>query len=201
MKRILQSPLTKHLTAMLLVGAAMVNAAEEKEEPLQSFTGSRTRVVWVQDLGRGDDAQAEGTKLRLMGMDTADGGKERPVLEKLSNYYRPLITPSGKQVVFTNQIERKVYVVNWDGSGLTEIAPGIGEAVWRDPARGIEWVYVRNGAAKRGRMPDGAIVDRFQIRQPLIEEPVWRHKTKPLEDFQLSADGTKAAGSSRRAHV
>ncbi len=165
-------------------------------EEIKNLTEARTRIVWVQDSVNYNDTQAEGNKLRLIGLDTADAQGEHPILARPSNYYRPLITPKGDRVIFTNQIERKVYVVNWDGSGLREIADGIAEAVWQNPENGIEWVYVRNGRNKKtGRHESGSSVDRFQINQPLIEEPIWRNEKFPLEDINLSADGKKATGT------
>ncbi|MEI6536553.1 MAG: LamG-like jellyroll fold domain-containing protein, partial [Verrucomicrobiaceae bacterium] len=67
--------------------------------------------------------------------------------------------------------------------------------VWQNPQNGVEWVYVRNGPNKKGLPESGSSVDRYQISQPLIEEPVWRNKKLPLEDFQLSSDGQRSVGT------
>ncbi|MEI6536369.1 MAG: LamG-like jellyroll fold domain-containing protein, partial [Verrucomicrobiaceae bacterium] len=178
----------------LLLGAISLSAGGASDD-IKNLTGSRTRIVWSQDTGGGKDPNAEGSKLRLMGLDTEDGGEERPVLAKVSNYYRPLITRKGDRVVFTNYVEHKVYVVNWDGSGLRLLTSGIAEAVWRNPKDEIEWVYVRNAPDNRGQPQSGKNVDRYQISHPEIKEQVWHNETYPMEDFQLSADGLRAAGS------
>ena len=175
---------------LILAPSSRAGAAND----IANFTGSRTRIVWSQDLGNGRDAQAEHSNLRLMGLDTAEGGEERPVVDKASNYFKPLITPKGDRVIFSNFVDHKVFVVNWDGNGLREITTGIAEATWKNPADGIEWVYVRNGLDKHRQPTTGTNVDRFQISQPSIKEKVWHNETYPLEDFQLSADGQKAAG-------
>ncbi len=184
------------MVATTLLLCLLSNGLSAASDEIREFTGSRTRIAWCQDVGRGNDSNTEGSHLWLMGLDTDAGSEERPIIPKESNYYRPLITPSGRQVIYTNLPELKVYVVDWDGSGLHEISPGVAEAVWRDPTDGVEWVYVRNGRRnKRSGTPGGGNVDRFQINQPQVKEPVWRNSDLPLEDFNLSADGTKATGS------
>ena len=102
---------------------------------------SLLRIVWVQDMGDGRDRFAKGSNLRLMGMDTGDGQVERVILGTLGNYSKPLITPRGDRVVYTDRLRKKVYIVNWNGSGLRELFGGIGLAVWKDPRDGREWIY------------------------------------------------------------
>ena len=43
--------------------------------PYTNPDNARTRVVWVQDMGDGSDVDAQGSNLRLMGLDT--GGRKR----------------------------------------------------------------------------------------------------------------------------
>ena len=74
----------------------------------------RMRVVWVQDIGDGRDVDTVGSNLRLMGLDTGDGKGERAILTT-GNYAKPLITPRGDRVVFSDRIRKKVVVENWDG--------------------------------------------------------------------------------------
>ena len=182
-------------TAVCVMTMMAACAEAGTADDIANFTGSRTRVVWSQDLGNGSDPQAERSNLRLMGLDTADDGEAKPILGKASNYYKPMITPKGDRVIFTSSVDHKVFVVNWDGSGLRELTSGIAEAVWKNPADGIEWVYVRNGLDKHHQPISGKNVDRFQISQPTIKENVWNNPTYPMEDFQLSDDGQKAVGS------
>lgn len=183
-------------SGVTLIAALHQSGLAGNLEEIKNLTEARTRIVWVQDSVNFNDTQAEGKKLHLIGLDTADAMGEHPILAQTSNYYRPLITPKGDRVIFSNQIDCKVFVINWDGSGLREIANGIAEAVWQNPENGMEWVYVRNGRDKKtGRHKSGSSVDRYQINQPLIEEPVWRNEKFPMEDINLSADGKKATGT------
>ena len=118
---------------------------------------ARTRVVWVQDMGDGSDVDAQGSNLRLMGLDSEDGKGERAILGTLKNYAKPLMTPSGNRVVYSDRIRKKIYVVNWDGSGLRELVGGFGLAVWRDPRDGREWIYY---GSESGCRMEGRIVRR-----------------------------------------
>lgn len=45
--------------------------------PRTDLGNARLRVVWVQDMGEGSDVFAQGTNLRLMGMEAGDGQGER----------------------------------------------------------------------------------------------------------------------------
>ena len=100
-----------------LVSGNVNSTSEEKKtdfneaaKDLQKLSGSRTRVVWVQDNSEKDnDVRAKGNKLLLMGFDTKDKKGPRPILSTLSNYYKPLITPKGNRVVFNNLREKKFY--------------------------------------------------------------------------------------------
>ena len=81
----------------------------EVSKDLQKLSGSRTRVVWVQDNSeKGNDVGANGNKLLLMGFDTKDKKGPHPILPALSNYLKPLITPKGNRVVFTNRMQKKL---------------------------------------------------------------------------------------------
>ena len=82
---------------------------------VEKFTGGHTRVVWVTDA-RNKDSFAERNHLQLVGYDSRDGKGERIICAERANYYRPLITPDGEQIVFSNRQNLTIYVVKWDGS-------------------------------------------------------------------------------------
>ena len=160
---------------------------------VENFTGGHTRVVWVVDADKNKDVYTHSNGLRLIGYDSRDGKGTRAILESLSNYYRPLLTPDGEQIVFTNRPECRTYVVNWDGSGLRVLKDdAAAAAVWRDPKSGEVWVYAQKSATDTK-----APVVRFLLANPAREEVVW--STSPIEtlpgNFQLSRDGTRASAS------
>jgi hypothetical protein len=146
--------------------------------------------VWVQHQGDGTDIFAQGGGFRLCVFDTDDPRGERLLLPAESNYYKPLITPEGTQVVFSNVKTRTVYVVNWDGTGLREVTSGVAAAVWRDPQAGHQWVYVQVGpetgvAAKKNP------IWRVRLDDPQIGELVWDKTPVNPDGFQISADGRR----------
>jgi hypothetical protein len=165
------------------------------DQPEQSILSeARFRVVWVQDMGDGRDVDALGSTLRLMGLDTGDGKGERAILGTLGNYVKPLIAPRGDRVVYSDRIRKKVFVVNWDGSGLRELSGGFGLALWRDPRDGREWVYYGHEEMMEGGFHCRAVY-RTLLDSPGAGELVWDTVPVNIDSFQLSADGRMAGGN------
>jgi len=161
----------------------------------RSFAGNaRMRIVWVQDMGEGRDVFAQGGNLRLMGMDTGDGQGERVILGTVGNYAKPLITPRGDRVVYSDRIRKKIYVVNWDGSGLRELFGGVGLALWRDPRDGWEWIYYGYEEMREGVL-HCPVVYRTLLDRPGAGELVWNRVPVNVDSFQLSEDGRMAGGN------
>jgi len=150
------------------------------------------RMVWCQDAGEGSDAGAQGNALRLMGFDTDDGRGERGILTNLSNYAKPMLTPDGNRIIFSNRQEQKIYAVGFAGSNLKALAPGFALAVWRDSLTGTDWVY----AGTITNQADSVILNirRLRLDKPELSEPVWSRTPLNLDNFQLSADGRYASG-------
>lgn len=163
-------------------------------EDLASLTRSHTRVVWVQDLSPDNaDTILLGRNLRLMALDSQDGRGERPVLNELRNYSKPLLTPDGQQIVFSDRQRRESWVVNWDGTDLRRLAKGFAVEVWKDPGTGVTWVYV---ATQVGRS-DGfnfRSLRRLRLDGEGSEEVVWDRTEISPDNFQLSRSGLMAAG-------
>jgi hypothetical protein len=157
------------------------------------LAGSRLRVVWVQDMGDGRDVDTVGGNLRLMGLDTGDGKGERAILGT-ANYAKPLITPRGDRIVYSDRIRKKVYVVNWDGSGLRELFAGFGLALWRDPRDGREWIYYGFEEMQKGGFTCPSVY-RTLLDRPGMGELVWNKAPVNVDSFQLSADGRTAGGN------
>lgn len=88
-------------------------------------------------------------------------------------------------MVYSDVPNNKVYIVNWDGTEKKELASGFGCCVWADPRDGTEWVYIANKVM-------GEEVDRCQIDNMTVREPVWRGRTS--NRFRVSADGKRAGG-------
>ena len=156
-------------------------------------SNARMRIVWVQDMGDGRDVFAQGTNLRLMGLDTSDGQGERVILGTVGNYAKPLITPRGDRVVFTDRSRKKIYVVNWDSSGLRELFDGVALVLWRDPQDGRDWIYYGFEKGEKGTEYCPAIY-RTLLDSPGAGELVWNRTRVTVNSFQLSEDGQMAGG-------
>ncbi|HUS59034.1 MAG TPA: LamG-like jellyroll fold domain-containing protein, partial [Planctomycetota bacterium] len=173
--------------AVLAFGIASGDTATD----IKALTGAPTRIVWCQAVDKPDDTCAQGASFRLCGFDTEDNAGERFILPEVSSYHCPLLTPDGSRVVFSNRIDRMVYVVNWNGSNLRPVARGMASKVWADPQTGTEWVYMRSG---EGRQQDPIV--RCNLADPKITEVVWSKGATGHELvswFQLSADGRRAS--------
>ncbi|HVW00739.1 MAG TPA: LamG-like jellyroll fold domain-containing protein, partial [Planctomycetaceae bacterium] len=127
-----------------------------------------------------------------MGFDSRDGRGERAILGDVKNFAKPMLSPDGERVVFSDRYAKQAFVVNWDGSGLRRIGAGYAVEVWTDP-NGKTWVYLCNQV--------GAIdsINFKSLRRvPLAgrgrPEVVWDKGEISPDNFQLSADGTHAGG-------
>ena len=157
---------------------------------IRQITGAQTRFVWLQG-DKGYHYTGSGNLTRLMAFGTDDGLGERQVLKDAKSFSKPVITPDGQGIVFSDRDQniRHCYYVNWDGSGMRDLGKGFASDVWRDPETKRDWVYIRRGA--------GATSDRIirrRLDKPEVEESVWRKSkngTKGVPWFQLSADGLR----------
>jgi hypothetical protein len=158
---------------------------------VEKLTGAHTRVVWMRDMVDNRGTLGETENFRLMGYDSRDGRGVRRILRERGNYFRPLLTPDGQRVVFSKHGAREVWVVNFDGTGLRRVGPGIAATLWRDPETGVVWVY---GSAE----PRSGPLVRYPLDDPSKIETVWSKAeiTPTLPgNVQLSADGRKMAAS------
>ena len=182
------------LFSLLIFNLLTCPCWSQEASPLHDFTGSHTRIVWVQDFSPANgDILTQGQRLKLMGIDSEDGRGERVLLGEMKNYAKPLLTPDGKRVVFSDQQIQKFYVVNWDGSGKKLLGDGLAVDVWRDPRDGVDWVY----AGKRVGKPELVTyrgLRRIKLNEPKSSQKVWDQTAVGCDNFQLSADGTKAGG-------
>jgi hypothetical protein len=128
-----------------------------------------------------------------MGLDTSDGKGERAILG-MGSYTKPLITPRGDRVVYTDRVRKKVFVVNWDGSGIRELFEGFGLALWRDPQDGREWIYYGFEEMQKGGWTCPAVY-RTLLDRPGVGELVWDKTPVNVDSFQLSTDGRMAGGN------
>ncbi|PTN36515.1 hypothetical protein [Desulfonatronum sp. SC1] len=167
--------------------------ADSLEQHVEDLTGSHTRVTWVQDIGDGRDTFARGDRLRLMGFDSRDGQGKRVILEQPANYTKPMITPHGDRVVYTDRTQDAVMVVGFDGTNQRKLAEGSALEVWAEPGSGREFVYVGTEMTQ-DRAPSFHRVDRIPLDGLSAPEKVWDMSPVTENNFQLSIDGRLAGG-------
>ncbi|MEY3480143.1 MAG: hypothetical protein RIQ71_918 [Verrucomicrobiota bacterium] len=177
--------------------AGAVSSATGRE--VEALTGAHTRVVWMRDMRRDHPQKyGNGNRFLLMGFDSRDGRGVRPILAKPGSYYRPLITPDGRQVVFTDMKRSAVFSVAWDGSDLREISRGIAGALWQDSGGKI-WVYgkassegYKYGVVGEGDLRKKGAIIRYPMDDPERVETVWSTSEGEIANpgnLQLSAGG------------
>ena len=156
------------------------------------LAGGSVRAVWIRETGDGTDWHAATSNVVLMGYDSEDDRGVRVLHEGYPNYNKPLLSPDGQTVVFTDLSDRRGTVVSydWDSGALTPLGPGLALDVWTDPA-GQVWVYAGTGPMDQRGNVSG--VQRFPLDDPSSRETVWDHKVA-RDNFQLGALGQSAGG-------
>jgi hypothetical protein len=157
---------------------------------LKQFTGRPTRLVWAQ-AGDASDLTAQGASFRLYGLDTEDGKGIRLLQPEAGAFSKPLLTPDGQRVVYSDRPQNTIFVLHFDGTNRRQLAKGFASHVWRDPASGQHWVYARGGGGGKAEP-----IVRFRLDAPEVSEKVWDksetgHESMPW--FRVSADGKVAA--------
>ncbi len=177
MKRMISAVL---MAGMLVAGSGPARgepSAGEVSKQLRELTGGHTRAVWVRKPAK------------LVFLDTEDGKGAVERSFKGLKPDRPIITPSGKRVVFIDYDKWASYVVDWDGTGLKKVVDGRVTHVRMD-ADGQEWIYVQTKTNAVTTAP---------LDNPSKTTVVWQFPTPPRKgkstNFQTSQDGTRAGAT------
>jgi hypothetical protein len=179
------------IAVLSLVAAGCGRTPELAQGPVRAFTGAHTRIVWVQQDGK--DPEAVGDGLVLMGYDSDDGRGERVILGERGSYVKPLITPDGRQIIYSTRPKpgpAEVFIVNWDGSERRKLGDGFALGVWADPDNGRPWVFAGTDMTNW----EFATIWRFPIDDPSAREVAWDGAPVSIDNFQVSSDGRFAAG-------
>ncbi|MDK9706505.1 MAG: LamG domain-containing protein [Desulforhopalus sp.] len=188
------------LVAIFLLIAGLQPAFAAGADRIGAWTGGHTRVVWLQDHGNGSDTLATGKNLMLYGLDSRDGRGERPLLPEKSNYFRPILTPDGKQVIVSNRLTRQMQLVDWDTGKVVALGDGVAVAVWNDPkpsrflGRITTWVYCFVGLEPENKYGTSQSLYRFPLDNPKKKELIWNKSNLAWDNIQLSRDGQVLGG-------
>ncbi len=181
------------LFGVLLICRPPLAFTDRLPAALQTFSGAPARLVWIQQVdGNGDDPFCWERRHVLMALDTEDPGGERVLLDRVDNYHRPILSPSGSQVIFSQHTSRRYYRIQWDGTGLEELGEGYALALWRDPETQVKWVYYTVTGHDEWEKHHGSVVYRRPLDEPGPVEKIWDRTVITIDNFQLSADGTQA---------
>lgn len=189
------------LAAAILLFGPLVRAADEadaaRDRDVEQLTGARTRVVWMRDTSAGAKSfDGVGTGFLLMGYDSRDGRGLRPILAEKGSYFRPLITPDGAKIVFSNLHDGFVYVVDWEGGAPRKLSGGVAAGLWCDRKTGTIWVYGKQSRPGPGHAE--APIVRYQLDDPEKIETVWTKTDSNVVspgNLQVSADGKKISAA------
>jgi hypothetical protein len=131
-------------TVSVLVLAGLFTVARaDRARKLKELTGKdHVKVVWSRSESNvfGFPPMTGGEDQKLMGFDT-ETGTTHTILEKTSNYQRPMLTRDGRHVVYSHINDEKVYIVDWKGEQApVELADGLAGCLWYDEALDKEYV-------------------------------------------------------------
>ena len=177
----------------LASGSSM--AQESPASRIKDLTCVPTRLVWIRGsdgkgAAFGPTEQYREPVYRVVALDTEDGGRERILVSDPDTHSRPLITPSGQRVLWSD-MEGNISIIDWNGRNRKVLLPRLGFAcgvgVAEDPP-GTEWVYVGEGRASEGFNA----IFRYQIDNPQKKEVVW-DKSPSIDSWGFTRDGKSGA--------
>lgn len=180
--------------SFLLVFCGCESPATGVPGPLEKFTGTHTRVVWVQEQSSGTDVFAFGANFKLMGYDSRDGNNERELLAETGNFYKPILTSDGKQVVVSSRSKHEIYLVDFRKGKKKSLGKGVAVDVWDDPVTGKKWIYALAGEGRENKYLSTNPLIRFPLNEPKERELVWDKTHLSWSNFDLSRDGKFAGG-------
>ncbi|MFT5697424.1 MAG: hypothetical protein ACI8ZB_000272 [Desulforhopalus sp.] len=167
---------------------------------LEEWTGNHSRLTWVQDQGNGSDTFGQGNNLRLYGYDSKDGKGERPLVKQVGNYFKPIFTPDGQYVIYSDRKAREMFLLNWETGDIQKLGSGVAVAVWQDTKASFflrkktVWVYCFSGLQPENKYGTGQPLYRFPLDNPKKKELIWNKSNMAWSNVQLSRDGEVLGG-------
>ena len=176
--------------------------------------GAHVRIVWVDQRKKsGLDPFGQQDDYRLVGFDNRAGGF-RMISGERGNFTRPLLTPDGSGVVFTDRHSGErtsgegasarlpdrgpykgtkdavIKLIPWAGGASKTLGPGFVVALWRDPRSGQDWAYCIDDHISKARSTRTLqTVCRFPLDAPDRREVVWQGTPMSIDNFHISRDG------------
>jgi len=176
------------------------NASPVVAEELGAWTGKHARLAWVQDQGKGADTFAHGKQLSLYGFDSKDGKGERLLVKGVGSYFKPIFTPDGEHVIYSDRRSRKMFLLNWETGKVKDLGSGVAVAIWQDTKpslllrRKTLWVYCFSGLQPENKYGTSQPLYRFPLHKPKKKELIWDKTNMAWSNVQLSRDGEVLGG-------
>ncbi len=186
--------MNRFFMAGLLLVLFSTFAAAAGKNGIEQWTGKHTRLVWVQDQGKGADTFAQGLQLMLYGYDSSDGRGERVLVPDMGNFFKPLFTPDGSHVIVSDRKNRQMYLVEWESGRMTELGSGVAVEVWQEPGNSRTWIYFFSGDQPENKYGTTQPLFRFPLDNPDKSELVWDRTRMAWSNMQLSKDGEILGG-------
>ncbi|MCF6312575.1 MAG: LamG domain-containing protein [Verrucomicrobiales bacterium] len=190
-------------TVKTVVVEKSIKPKDELSQKIEALTGAPSRLVWSRYLGKSADVFANGKQHQLWGVNTQDGLGARAILKDKGNYSRPLNSPDGKWIIYTDKhTERKggkksyspvMHRVDWKGEQAEDLGKGYAVDVWQDPETKVVWVYTVNLLPTERSSMFSSKLERFPIDDPKKRELVWDKTKLSIDNIQLSLDGKRAS--------
>ena len=183
-----------------LQAAPSLVLSEGTLKALNTVTGDRAvRVVWLEQA---DPAKPE---RQIFAYGSADGPGLRQIPGASGDLARPLLSSDGTSIVFTKLNSQpadgktsyapEIFICPWAGGTVKSLGPGMAVDLWRDPSDNKEYVYaVENLLPGTTPRLTGEKLLRFLPATPDGKEIIWTATPLGTEQFQVSADGRRAAG-------
>lgn len=191
-ERGLSQRVMKRILTVLIFAVPTAGMAVEAVT-MEALTGGRPwKLAWLAEGGE-----------KLMVLDP--GGQVRELLGGQGRLARPLVTADGGAVVVTKlkatvgdagtAYDPEMVSVPWTGGVPRSLGSGAAVAIW--PGAGEEpgavYAFAALETSKRAALAGEPLV-KFRVEKPEDREIVWSGRAAAVDNFQVSRDGTRAAG-------
>lgn len=199
-KKFFQKSMTKESSDRKITHENQVRNEEICRNLTELTAGRKVRLVWVESPSASNpDIFARGDKLHLGTFDSQAGGYRR-LSKTPGNYSRPIITPDGQHVLYTDNPQTKngqpvawnprIHAVSWDGRDHHELQSGYCVHSWLDPVTHKVWVYALKTLNLHNKLAlDGETLIRFLLEDPGKVEELWTGTGLTTDNLQISRDG------------
>lgn len=158
---------------------------------LREFIGGEGKMIWVEcEQNNAKDVFLAQSSNTLVGINTEKNTDIVPLMKQKFPMRKPLISPDGKKIFFTDAKNYITYYITWDNPKPVKFADGICMQIWTDPKTKQDWVYVGEQAYTHGLTHLLAkTIKRYKLDKPSEFEIVWKDQNVVIDNFDLTMDG------------